>query len=78
MQVDDLLSLASGTGFVVGAITTKEYLLEQIGLEICGIAFTSNEPSVLVNAFGPISYCKSQKRVCSCVVYQCSPVLTVI
>ncbi|KAI0909076.1 hypothetical protein F4823DRAFT_625116 [Ustulina deusta] len=62
MQVDDLLSLASGTGFVVGAITTKEYLLEQIGLEICGIAFTSNEPSVLVNAFGPISYCAKYIR----------------
>ncbi|KAI1428777.1 hypothetical protein F5Y12DRAFT_782368 [Xylaria sp. FL1777] len=58
VQIDELLSLASNAGLiVVDTITTREDLLEQIGLEICGIAFTSNKPSVLVNAFGPISYC---------------------
>ncbi|KAI1132186.1 hypothetical protein F5Y10DRAFT_6878 [Nemania abortiva] len=62
MQVDDLASLASRMGFLVGTITTREDLLEKIGLEVCGIAFTSNEPSVLVNAFGPISYCAKYIR----------------
>ncbi|KAI1077049.1 hypothetical protein F5B20DRAFT_303842 [Whalleya microplaca] len=36
---------------------TKEDILEQLSLEICGIAFTSNKPAILVNAFGPISFC---------------------
>ncbi|KAI1346008.1 hypothetical protein F5Y01DRAFT_37756 [Xylaria sp. FL0043] len=57
VQVDDLSSLASRTGLIVGTIAGKEDLLEQIGLEICGVAFTSNDAPVLVNAFGPISYC---------------------
>ncbi|KAK5988203.1 Kanamycin B dioxygenase [Cladobotryum mycophilum] len=35
----------------------KQDLLEQYALEICGVAFTTNIPSVLVNAFGPIAYC---------------------
>jgi len=47
----------------MGTTITKEDILEHIGLEICGIAFTSNEPAVLVNAFGPISYCKSSKHI---------------
>jgi hypothetical protein len=37
---------------------SKEQLLEAFALEICGIAFTAKIPSVLVNAFGPIAYCK--------------------
>jgi hypothetical protein len=37
---------------------SKEQLLETFALEICGIAFTVKIPSVLVNAFGPIAYCK--------------------
>ncbi|KND89233.1 hypothetical protein TOPH_06133, partial [Tolypocladium ophioglossoides CBS 100239] len=32
-------------------------ILEAYATEICGIAFTTRIPSVLVNAFGPISYC---------------------
>ncbi|KAJ3494808.1 hypothetical protein NLG97_g3835 [Lecanicillium saksenae] len=32
-------------------------VLERVALDICGIAFTTNIPSVLVNAYGPISYC---------------------
>lgn len=67
MRVDGLVSLASDTGLITGTIAGKEDLLEQIGLEICGIAFTCNDPSVLVNAFGPIAYCKSQARVYSCI-----------
>ncbi|KAI0974985.1 hypothetical protein F4678DRAFT_421558 [Xylaria arbuscula] len=62
MQVDDLISLAADTGLIVATITTQGDMMEQIGLEICGIAFTSNEPSVLVNAFGPISYCAKYIR----------------
>jgi hypothetical protein len=45
----DALGLESGS---------KEKLLEAFALEICGIAFTAKIPSVLVNAFGPIAYCK--------------------
>lgn len=62
LQVNDLMSFASSMGFLVGTVKTKEDLLEHIGLEICGIAFTFNEPSVLVNAFGPISYCAKYIR----------------
>ncbi|KAI0453147.1 hypothetical protein F5B21DRAFT_304297 [Xylaria acuta] len=62
LQMERLISLASSTDFFVGTIIAKEDLLEQIGLEICGIAFTSNEPSVLVNAFGPISHCAKYIR----------------
>lgn len=37
---------------------SKEQLLENFAAEICGIAFTAKVPSVLVNAFGPIAFCK--------------------
>ncbi|KAH8159471.1 hypothetical protein CIB48_g8780 [Xylaria polymorpha] len=57
IQVKRLVSLALSMSFLAGTIIAKDDLLEHIGLEICGIAFASNEPSVLVNAFGPISYC---------------------
>ncbi|KAB5585616.1 hypothetical protein GE09DRAFT_32123 [Coniochaeta sp. 2T2.1] len=36
--------------------TEPEDVLEGLALQICGIAFTSNAPTVLVNAFGPMSY----------------------
>ncbi|KAL7793688.1 hypothetical protein V8C37DRAFT_377893 [Trichoderma ceciliae] len=42
---------------VVAADLSKADLLEALALEICGIAFTANIPSVLVNSFGPIAYC---------------------
>ncbi|KAI1117482.1 hypothetical protein F5Y14DRAFT_402761 [Nemania sp. NC0429] len=63
LEVNGLMSFASSMGILIGTVTTKEDLLERIGLEICGIAFTSNEPSVLVNAFGPISYCAKYIRI---------------
>ncbi|KAI1368919.1 hypothetical protein F5Y08DRAFT_294177 [Xylaria arbuscula] len=62
MRVDELVSLALDTGLITGMVTGKEDMLEQIGLEICGIAFTSNDPSVLVNAFGPMAYCAKHIR----------------
>ena len=34
-------------------------LLDYYALQICGIAFTTSVPAVLVNAYGPISFCKS-------------------
>ena len=37
---------------------SKEQFLENFALEICGVAFTAKVPSVLVNAFGPIAFCK--------------------
>ena len=37
--------------------------LEDNAIEICGLAFTSSSPSVMVNAYGPIAYCKSQCHV---------------
>ncbi|KAJ2975055.1 hypothetical protein NUW58_g8465 [Xylaria curta] len=62
VQVEKLASLVSSMGIPIGTVKTGEDLLEHIGLEICGIAFTSNEPPVLVNAFGPISYCAKYIR----------------
>ncbi|KAI0112016.1 hypothetical protein GGR51DRAFT_53097 [Nemania sp. FL0031] len=62
LQIDELASFVSSLGFLIGTITTREDLLEHIGLEICGIAFTSSEPPVLVNSFGPISYCAKHLR----------------
>ncbi|GAW15334.1 hypothetical protein ANO14919_047430 [Xylariales sp. No.14919] len=62
IQVNSLLSLISSMELLKGTIATKTDLLEHIGLEICGIAFTSNDPSVLVNSFGPISYCAKYIR----------------
>ncbi|KAJ3519033.1 hypothetical protein NM208_g14290 [Fusarium decemcellulare] len=37
--------------------TNKEDILMGLSLEICGMAFTTRRPQVLVNSFGPISYC---------------------
>ncbi|KXH36643.1 hypothetical protein CSIM01_03037 [Colletotrichum simmondsii] len=36
---------------------TKENILEHLALDVCGVAFTANTPSVQVNAFGPIAFC---------------------
>ncbi|KAM0425160.1 hypothetical protein ACHAPT_009721 [Fusarium lateritium] len=38
-------------------VESKDQLLKAFAVEICGIAFTTKTPSVLVNAFGPIAYC---------------------
>ncbi|CAG9944725.1 unnamed protein product [Clonostachys rosea f. rosea IK726] len=38
-------------------LLTKQQFLHNIALDICGIAFSSKIPTVLVNAFGPIAYC---------------------
>lgn len=43
---------------LITADVSKGDLLETYAIEICGIAFTTNIPSVLVNSFGPIAYCK--------------------
>lgn len=37
---------------------TRMNLLENCGLDLCGIAFTANTAPVLVNSFGPIAFCK--------------------
>lgn len=37
---------------------TKTKVLENCGLDLCGIGFTTNTPPVLVNSFGPIAFCK--------------------
>jgi hypothetical protein len=37
---------------------SKEEMTERCGLDICGIAFTTNSPPVLVNAFGPMAFCE--------------------
>ncbi|KAL9469227.1 hypothetical protein ACSS6W_010921 [Trichoderma asperelloides] len=42
---------------LITADVSKGDLLEAYAIEICGIAFTTNIPSVLVNSFGPIAYC---------------------
>ena len=38
-------------------VLAREDLLAAYAAEICGISFTAKTPSVLVNSFGPISYC---------------------
>lgn len=43
-------------------VESKDQLLEAFAVEICGIAFTTKIPSVLVNAFGPIAYCALPTR----------------
>ncbi|KAM6484635.1 hypothetical protein HDV62DRAFT_303678 [Trichoderma sp. SZMC 28011] len=55
-QLSLLHSVANDVG-IVGHETNKEELLDAYALEICGIAFTTNIPSVIVNSFGPIAYC---------------------
>ena len=47
---------------------TQEDLLEHYATEICGIAFTSADASVLVNSFGPIAHCKCHRERCSIAV----------
>lgn len=37
---------------------TRGNVLENCGLDLCGIAFTADAPPVLVNSFGPIAFCK--------------------
>ncbi|KAI0161462.1 hypothetical protein GGR57DRAFT_359111 [Xylariaceae sp. FL1272] len=59
---DKLQNVCSVMGMVMDGIVDREDLLENIALEICGVAFTSNEPSVLVNAFGPIAFCARNIR----------------
>ncbi|KAK7213752.1 hypothetical protein V2G26_020930 [Clonostachys chloroleuca] len=36
---------------------SKQQFVHNIALDICGIAFSSKIPTVLVNAFGPMAYC---------------------
>ncbi|KAI0203044.1 hypothetical protein F4808DRAFT_50587 [Astrocystis sublimbata] len=62
VQLGSLTSIALDMGFPTKMVPAREDLLEHIGHEVCGVAFTSNEPSVLVNAFGPISYCAKYIR----------------
>lgn len=55
---DGLPRLYSICSDVVGGdMSSREDLQEACALEICGIAFTSNSTSVLVNSFGPICHC---------------------
>ncbi|RFU76585.1 phytanoyl- dioxygenase [Trichoderma arundinaceum] len=50
--------------YIAASKVNKSNLLETYALEICGIAFTTNIPSVLVNSFGPIAYCKKLSAAC--------------
>lgn len=36
----------------------QQDLLENLATDICGIAFTTNIDAVLINAYGPITYCE--------------------
>ncbi|UKZ81394.1 hypothetical protein TrVFT333_009166 [Trichoderma virens FT-333] len=55
-QLSLLQTVTKNIGFA-GHESSKEELLDAYALEICGIAFTTNIPSVIVNSFGPIAYC---------------------
>ncbi|KXJ94714.1 hypothetical protein Micbo1qcDRAFT_202540 [Microdochium bolleyi] len=56
-QLGDLIGLASlyKSGFCESV--NREDFLEAAAMEVCGLAFTSNSPAVIVNAFGPMSFC---------------------
>ncbi|KAL7813895.1 hypothetical protein V8C44DRAFT_44283 [Trichoderma aethiopicum] len=58
-QPDQLskLPVVNASISLTGHTADKEDLLDAYALEICGIAFTTNIPCVLVNSFGPIAYC---------------------
>lgn len=56
-QLPMLPEICDGSEKIIGDVSSGD-LLEAFALEICGIAFTTNIPSVLVNSFGPIAYCK--------------------
>ncbi|KAH7038144.1 uncharacterized protein B0I36DRAFT_237958 [Microdochium trichocladiopsis] len=53
----DIIELASSYQPHFSECKGREEFLEAAAMEICGIAFTSNSPAVIVNAFGPISFC---------------------
>ncbi|KAK0372646.1 hypothetical protein CLIM01_10003 [Colletotrichum limetticola] len=46
-----------------GRQDTKDDILEHLALDVCGVAFTANTPSVQVNAFGPIAFCARFIRI---------------
>ncbi|ETS76945.1 hypothetical protein PFICI_10819 [Pestalotiopsis fici W106-1] len=56
---NQLPHMAQLSGIGKDKTPSKEDILEYSSLNICGIAFTTNTPSVLVNAFGPMFYCES-------------------
>lgn len=37
---------------------SQSVMLDLWAMQICGIAFTSKSPTVLVNSFGPMAYCE--------------------
>lgn len=53
----------------MGSETLDDHL-EVFALEMLGIVFTSYNPAVLVNSFGPIHYCQSHQEfslsICRC------------
>jgi hypothetical protein len=53
-----MLPAVNANTAITGHAADKDDLLDAYALEICGIAFTTNIPSVVVNSFGPIAYCK--------------------
>ncbi|EGR46150.1 uncharacterized protein TRIREDRAFT_30166, partial [Trichoderma reesei QM6a] len=52
-----MLPAVNANTAITGHAADKDDLLDAYALEICGIAFTTNIPSVVVNSFGPIAYC---------------------
>nr|XP_036586075.1 phytanoyl- dioxygenase [Colletotrichum truncatum]KAF6796266.1 phytanoyl- dioxygenase [Colletotrichum truncatum] len=54
---EKLLDLKALLGDSHGTGNTREDILESVAHDVCGIAFTANTPSVLVNSFGPIAFC---------------------
>lgn len=58
---DQLTPLLQLTQIGTDEASSKEDILETCSIQLCGIAFTTNTPSVLVNAFGHMFYCESLK-----------------
>lgn len=55
---DQLIHIAGLIQIGSAETPSKKDILETCSIQLCGIAFTTNTPSVLVNAFGPMFYCK--------------------
>ncbi|KAI1639291.1 hypothetical protein F4809DRAFT_158178 [Biscogniauxia mediterranea] len=61
-QLEMIKKTVTNIGDMPTDFVTKDDVLERLALEVCGMAFTSNEPAVLVNAFGPMSFCARHIR----------------
>ncbi|RXG43782.1 hypothetical protein VDGE_02836 [Verticillium dahliae] len=63
MQLETLTEILQLVELDLPSSPSREDIVETCALEVCGLAFTAKSNPVLVNAFGPISYCARHIRV---------------